>query len=91
MLEFSIGDLGLEIDLVKPPITLGAIATKYLLKVWKDLGIEEGQVNGFRLVKQSRFNKNVGSGRANGGGERLFPSLQTAQDRGRALLPRRPE
>jgi hypothetical protein len=63
MLEFSLQDLGLEIDLVKPPITLGAIATKYLLKVWKELGIDEGQVNGFRKVKQSRFNKNVGSGR----------------------------
>jgi hypothetical protein len=63
MLEFAVGDLGLELDPARPPITLGAIATKYLLKVWKDLGIDEGEVNGFRLVKQSRFNRNVGTGR----------------------------
>jgi hypothetical protein len=52
MMKFARDDLGL--DFRNPPLTLGAMAVKFLLKHWKDQGVEIGKVNGF-VVRETKF------------------------------------
>jgi hypothetical protein len=60
MLTFARDDL--RLDFRRPPITLGSLAVKYLEKRWELEGIDPGAVNGYRLVKGLKFNRNTGKG-----------------------------
>jgi hypothetical protein len=55
MMKFARDDLGL--DLRRPPLTLGGMAVKFLLKHWNDQGVDIGQVNGFVVRETKIYNQ----------------------------------
>jgi hypothetical protein len=56
MAKFVRDDLGLR----QLPLTLGSIAVKFALERWEELGIKRGEVNGFVVKKEKRFNNKTG-------------------------------
>jgi len=55
MMKFARDDLGL--DFRNPPITLGGMAVKFLLRHWNDQGIDLGKVNGFVVREEKVYNQ----------------------------------